>query len=248
MSDIKGKVAIVTGASSGIGESTAEVLAAAGATVVLAARRRDRLDELAGKIKKAGGTAHVMPTDIASRAEAEKLVEDTVATCGQLDIFVANAGVMPLSFMKNALVDEWERMVDVNIKGVLFPLGKAIPHMVERNTGHIVVVGSVAGTRVRPSSTVYSATKYAVRALCMGMQQELSANHNIRVTCIEPGAVTTELTRSITDEDVRNMASPMGKIRRMDAVDIANGILYAVTAPAHVNVNELVIRPTEQPI
>lgn len=248
MSDLKGKVAIVTGASSGIGEATAEVLAAAGATVVLAARRKDRLEELAARIEKAGGAARAVPTDIASRAEAEALVESTIASCGQVDIFVANAGVMPLSFMKNVHVDEWERMVDVNIKGVLFPLGKAIPHMIERNTGHIIVVGSVAGTRVRPSSTVYSATKYAVRALCMGMQMELSANHNIRVTCVEPGAVKTELSGGITDEEVRKMASPMGKIRRMDSVDIANGILYAVTAPQHVNVNELVIRPTEQPI
>ena len=239
------RTAIVTGASSGIGEATTRRLAEAGAAVVLAARRRERLENLRDEIEGAGGRALVVAADVTDRAAVGHMVERTRARFGTVDILVNNAGLMPLSFVKNLHEDEWRRMVDVNLQGVLNCVGAVLPVMLEQQRGHIVNVSSVAGKRVFPGGSVYCATKFAVRALSEGLRLELTAEHGIRVTDIEPGAVTTELTQTITDDAVLDMFAAR-QFRRLDSEDIAQAILYAVTTPDHVDVAELLIMPSEQ--
>lgn len=240
------KVAIVTGASSGIGRATAQSLAKKGVRVVLGARRRDRLDELASEIQSVGGQALSFVTDVAQRQSCEDLIRYTIEQWGRIDILVNNAGLMPLSFIKNLHVDEWDRMIDVNIKGVLYCTAAALPHMLTAKSGHIVNVSSVAGRIVFPAGSVYCATKHAVTAFSEGLRQELSTRKNIRVTCIEPGVVATELTSTITDESLQEYVEGAKKMAALQSQDIADAILYAVFSPNHVNVNEILIRPTAQ--
>lgn len=243
-----GNVAIVTGASSGIGRATAVALAGAGAAVAVAARRGDRLDEVVAGIRRDGGRALAVATDVADREAVFALVERAAAEFGPADILVNNAGIMPTSPLPDLHLDDWLRMVDVNVKGVLHCIAAALPAMLERRSGHIVNVGSIAGRRPFPGGTIYSATKFAVRCISAGMQLELSAAHGIRVTDIQPGVVATELVDNIPDPETRR-----GFIQRwedkepLESGDVAAAILYAVTAPAHVNVNEILIRPRDQP-
>ncbi|MFQ5703603.1 MAG: SDR family oxidoreductase [Gemmatimonadales bacterium] len=241
------KVAIVTGASSGIGAATAPLLAAEGCAVGLVARRSERLDALVDDIVSAGGRAIALRTDVTDRRQVESATDEVVKTFGRVDILVNNAGIMPLSPIRRLCVEDWERMIDVNVKGLLYCVAAVIPTMLAQRSGHILNVGSVAGRRPFYSGTVYSATKFAVRAISQGLRLELSPNDNIRVTDIEPGVVDTELTDHITDEEtVAGFAQRWGDKRKLASADIARAILYAVTQPEHVNINELLVRPTEQ--
>jgi len=184
--------------------------------------------------------------DVTKRDDCNAFVDQAIKKWGTIDILVNNAGLMPLSFVKNLKVDEWEQMIDVNIKGVLFCTAAAIPHMKEKKSGHIVNISSVAGRIVFPSGSVYCATKHAVTAFSEGLRQELSARSNIRVTCIEPGAVETELLNTITDESLQSFIETSKKTQGLQADDIANAILFAVQSPEHMNVNEILVRPTTQ--
>lgn len=243
---IKDKVAIVTGASSGIGYATALALSKAGAKVALGARRTDRLQKLKEEITKNGGEAFFQKLDVTKKSECDSFVGVTIKNWGTVDILVNNAGLMPLSFIKNLKVDEWDQMIDVNIKGVLYCTAAVIPHMMEKKSGHIVNISSVAGRIVFPSGSVYCATKHAVTAFSEGLRQELSPRSKIRVTCIEPGVVTTELTNTITDESLQSFVESAKKMDSLNAEDIANAILFAIDAPTHMNVNEVLVRPTAQ--
>jgi len=243
---IKGKVAIITGASSGIGYATALALAKAGVNVAIGARRTDKLKELENEIKNNGGEAFSQKLDVTKKTDCDAIVEQTIKKWGRIDILVNNAGLMPLSFVKNLKVDEWEQMIDVNIKGVLFCTAAVIPQMKEKKSGHIVNISSVAGRIVFPSGSVYCATKHAITAFSEGLRQELSARSNIRITCIEPGAVETELLNTITDESLQSFLDAAKKMQALKAADIADAILFAVQSPEHMNVNEVLIRPTTQ--
>jgi len=242
MSRLASTVAVVTGASSGIGAATARALAAEGASVVLAARRADRLHALADEI--GADRALVVPTDVTQRADCEALVGATLDRFGRLDVLVNNAGVMPLSFVKNARVDEWTRMVEVNVNGVLFMTAAALPHMTERKAGHIVNVSSVAGRRVFVGGAVYCATKHAVTAFSEGLRMELGPRYGIRVTSIEPGAVATELPQAIADEEF--IAASRFSATPLEAETVAEAVVYAVTAPAGATVHEVLLMPIDQ--
>ena len=240
------RVAIITGASSGIGEATALKLANAGIAVVLAARRMERLEALHKKITDAGGSALMVETDVTSRAQVEAMVQETVDTFGRVDILINNAGVMLLSYMRNAHVDEWEKMIDVNLKGPLFGIGAVMPIMREQGSGHIINVSSMAGRRVFPSGAVYCGTKFGLHAITEGLRSELGHKNNIRATIIAPGVVATELTHHITDEDVNKRVEAMQSMDSLTSEDIANAIHYAIEQPAHVNVSEVLVLPTAQ--
>jgi NADP-dependent 3-hydroxy acid dehydrogenase YdfG len=243
---LKDKVAIVTGASSGIGRATALSLAKAGAKVAIAARRTQRLEELQKEITKIGTECIVVPCDVAKRKDCQALIDVAIKKWNHIDILINNAGIMPLSFVKNLKVDEWEQMVDVNIKGVLFCTASVIPHMINQNSGHIVNISSIAGRVVFASGSVYCATKYAVRAFSEGLRQELSTRHKIRVTTIEPGIVATELTNTITDKSLESFVKYSKEIEALQAEDIANSIMFALESPLRMNVNEITVRPTTQ--
>jgi len=243
---IKDKVAIITGASGGIGRATALALSKAGAKVAIGARRTDKLEELENEIKQNGGEVISQKLDVTKKSECDSFADAVLQKWGSIDILVNNAGLMPLSFLKNLKVDEWDQMIDVNIRGVLYCTAAVISHMREKKSGHIVNISSVAGRIVFPAGSVYCATKYAVAAFSEGLRQELSVRSNIRVTCIEPGVVATELTNTITDESLQGFVENAKKMKTLQAEDIANAILYAVESPNHVNVNEILIRPTTQ--
>jgi len=243
--ELEGKSVVVTGASSGIGEATARRLAAQGAKIALAARRVDRLEALAAELAAAGAEAICVPTDVTERSQVEALATATLDAFGRIDILVNNAGIMPLSFIKNLHVEEWERMVDVNIKGVLFCIAAVLPDMRARKSGHIVNVSSVAGRRLFPSGAVYCGTKFAVTAISEGLRAELSSSDGIRVSAIEPGAVATELTHTITDPAVLEMFGER-EMRMLEADDIARAVVYAVSQPDHVDVAEILVMPTDQ--
>ena len=240
------KTAIVTGASSGIGRATALALAKAGICVAAGARRTDRLGELEREVSAAGGRIMCRRLDVSERGSCEEFAAAALQECGSIDILVNNAGLMPLSFVKKRKVDEWDRMIDVNIKGVLYCTAAVLPHMTEKKSGHIVNVSSVAGRIVFPAGSVYCATKHAVTAFSEGLRQELSARSGIRVTCIEPGVVATELTDTITDESLEQFVQNSKKMESLAAGDIASAVMYAVGAPPHANVNEILIRPVSQ--
>ena len=236
MTDLTDTVAIVTGASSGIGEATAHRLAQEGASVAL----RD-------DIEANGGAALVCPTDVTDRDQVQALADATLDAFSRIDVLVNNAGIMPLSLMENLHEDEWEQMVDVNVKGILHAVGAVLPTMMEQERGHIVNISSVAGRRAFPGSAVYSGTKFFVRALSERMRNELAPTHNIRVTSIEPGAVDTELPHTITDDDIlEGLEDGHEQMEMMAPEDIADTIYYALTAPEHVDVEELLVMPTEQ--
>ena len=243
---IQDKVAIITGASSGIGYATALALSKAGAKVAIGARRVEKLEEVAKQISDNGGEVFYQKLDVTQRSQCDDFAKAVLDKWGSIDILVNNAGLMPLSFFKNLKVDEWDRMVDVNIKGVLYSTGAVISHMKEKKSGHIVNLSSVAGRIVFPAGSVYCATKHAVAAFSEGLRQEFSVRSNIRVTSIEPGVVATELNDTITDESLQGFIENAKKMEALQAEDIANAILYAVDSPSHVNVNEILIRPTTQ--
>jgi len=243
---LEGRTALVTGASAGIGRETARTLARAGASVAVTARRADRLQALVEEIEAEGGRARAFEGDAASLEDVRRVVEGTLAELDRVDILVNNAGIMTITPITANAVDEWTRMVDVNVKGVLHFLSATLPHMTERGSGHIVNVGSVAGRRPFPGATVYAATKFAVRALSWGLHLELGNAHGIRVTDIQPGYVETELLADQPDTAAAWDEAWKGR-RTLRATDIARAIEFAVTSPDHVSVSELLVRPTDQP-
>ena len=243
---LKNKVAIITGASSGIGYATSLTLSKAGIRVAVGARRTERLQELEKQIIKNNGEILVQKTDVTRKSDCDSLVNTIVEKWGKVDILINNAGLMPLSYFKNGKIEEWEQMIDVNIKGVLYCTSAVVPYMLEKKSGHIINISSVAGRIVFAGGSVYCATKHAIAALSEGLRKELSPTYNIRVTCIEPGAVETELLESITDESMTGFIQATKNMETLRSDDIANAILYAVQAPRHVNVNEILIRPTAQ--
>ncbi len=246
MAKLDGKVAVVTGASSGIGEATVRALAAEGAAVVAGARRKERLDGLVEEVAKEGGKAIAVECDVTDEGQAHGLIERAVEEFGRMDILVNNAGVMLLSNVSKGLSDQWRTMFEVNVLGLLYATEAAIRVMKEQGSGHLVNVSSVAGRKVtRTSNGVYAGTKFAVNAISEGLRQELIED-NVRVTIVEPGAVATELPDHITDEDARESLSGLMRLERLQAEDIAESIVYAVTQPSRVSVNEILIRPTQQ--
>ena len=248
------KVAIVTGASSGIGYATSLALSKAGVRVAVGARRIDRLQELEKQIVKNGDEGRgggqelfiQRKLDVTSKSDCDSFVDTVVRKWGKVDILINNAGLMPLSYFKNCKVEEWEQMIDVNIKGVLYCTSAVIPYMLDKKSGHIVNISSVAGRIVFAGGSVYCATKHAITAFSEGLRKELSPESNIRVTCIEPGAVSTELLETITDESMTKFIQASKNMETLQSEDIANAILYAIQAPSHINVNEILIRPTSQ--
>jgi NADP-dependent 3-hydroxy acid dehydrogenase YdfG len=244
---LNGKRALVTGASSGIGEATAKALAAAGASVALGARRKERIDKLAERIEKGGGVAHAFEVDVSDEGAARGFVEGATAALGGLDILVNNAGVMLLGPVEGADTEGWRRMVEVNVLGLLYCTHAALPIMRQAGGGHIVNVSSVAGRSANAGSAVYNATKFGVTAFSEALRQE-ALDANIRVTVVEPGYVATELQSQNVDPTVlarlEKMQEEIGEV--LESEDIANSILYAVTQSQRVNVNEILVRPTRQ--
>jgi len=243
MSEISNKVVIITGGSSGLGEATARRLAKSGAKIMLAARREDRLKEIVADINQAGGTAKYQLTDVSNRAEVEALAQSTKDAYGRIDVLVNNAGLMPLSPLSALKVDEWDTMVDVNIKGVLYGVAAVMPIMQEQKSGHIINLSSVAGHKVFPGGVVYCATKFAVKAISEGIR--LESDGDIRSTNISPGAVATELTDSISHEESAKSAEQLYDVA-IDADAIARAITYAIEQPGDVDINEIIIRPAKQ--
>lgn len=244
--DITDKVVIITGASSGIGEATAKKLAEKGAKVVLTARREERLNEINEEILNADGTAIFVTADVTKKEDFSKVVSKTLEEFGTIDAIINNAGLMPLSFIKKLKTDEWEQMVDVNIKGVLNGVAAVLPTMIENKGGHIINIASSAAHNYFPGGAVYCATKAAVKMFSEGLRQELAPKYGINVTSIEPGAVSTELMDTITDEDIKKQMQEMQQMTFLEAQDIAEAIYYALAQPARANINDVFIMPTEQ--
>jgi NADP-dependent 3-hydroxy acid dehydrogenase YdfG len=244
MESIKGKVVAITGASSGIGEGIALHLAQSGAKVVLGARREDKLKSIVNAITAAGGEAIYKKLDVTDPSDVAAFTSYAVSNFGKLDVLVNNAGVMPLSMINNYKIEEWHMMVDVNIKGVLHGIAAALPIFEANNSGQFVNISSVGDRWVGPTSTVYSATKFAVRAISEGLRQEVS--NKIRVTLVAPGATESELAESISDASLKKMAIEQFRVNLLPAVAIAKAVAYAISQPADVDVNEIVVRPTAQ--
>jgi NADP-dependent 3-hydroxy acid dehydrogenase YdfG len=243
--NIAGKVVVITGASSGLGEATARLLSAQGATVALGARRVDRLQSLADEFTRNGRKALALTTDVAHCDQVKRLVDTAVQTFGRLDVMINNAGLMQQSPLERLKVDEWDNMIDVNIKGVLYGIAAALPHMQRQKAGHIINVSSVAGHKVTPAGTVYSATKHAVRAISEGLRQEVKP-YNIRTTVISPGAVATELPNHITEQDVAGNMQKFYEAFAIPADSFARAVAFAMSQPEDVDVNEILFRPTRQ--
>jgi NADP-dependent 3-hydroxy acid dehydrogenase YdfG len=248
MSDnITGKVIVITGASSGMGEATARDLAAKGAKVVLGARRVDRLDAVVRDIAEAGGQATAVATDVTKLEEVQKLVDTAKEAYGRVDVIFNNAGLMPLSPLDSLRIDEWDRMIDVNMKGTLYGIAAALPYMKEQKSGHVINVSSVYGHKVVATGAVYCATKHAVRAISEGFRQEVT-DYNIRVTTISPGAVRTELTEHITEPGLAEQVSDAVAKYGVPASTMARMVAFAISQPDDVDVNEILFRPTIQPV
>jgi NADP-dependent 3-hydroxy acid dehydrogenase YdfG len=248
---LQGTVALVTGASSGIGEATARALADRGAAVALAARRGERLEQLAKEIEQAGGRALAIETDVTDQAQARGAVQRTVAELGRLDTVVNNAGVMLLGPILDAPTEEWDRMIALNLQGLLYVAHAALPHLLQaaqqepRRVADLINISSVAGRVARSGSGVYNLTKHGVGAFSESLRQELAERH-VRVSLVEPGAVATELSDHLRPEIREQMMRRFGDIDRLQAGDIADAIAYILTRPRHVAINEILIRPTEQ--
>ncbi|MDR7026231.1 SDR family oxidoreductase [Pseudomonas peli] len=244
MLNIQDKVILITGASSGIGEACARLLAEKGARLLLGARRTYRLEQLVGEIREAGGNADCRRLDVTSQADTQAFVDAALAQYGRVDVLINNAGVMPLSRLDVLKVDEWNRMIDVNIRGVLHGIAAALPVMQRQRSGQFVNIASIGAYSVVPTGAVYCATKYAVRAISEGLRQEVGGD--IRVTLVSPGVVESELAESISDESSREAMKAFRKVAiTPDA--IARAIAYAVEQPADVDVSELIVRPTASP-
>ena len=243
--NIEGKVVVITGASSGMGEAAARHLAAQGASVVLGARRVERLHALAGQITAAGGKALGVETDVTNRGQVRRLVDAAVETYGRIDVLINNAGIMPLSPLERLKVDEWDRMIDVNLKGVLYGIAAALPHMKEQKSGHIINLSSVAGHKLFGGSAVYSATKFGVRALSEGLRQEVKP-YNIRTTIISPGAVKTELLNHISETDIQKANQEYVGQVGVPADSFARVVAFAISQPEEMDINEILFRPTSQ--
>ena len=239
---IENKVVVITGASSGLGEAAARLLAENGAKLVLGARRLDRLQALAKDLALTEGA--VVETDVAKRDEVQRLVGRAVERHGRIDVLINNAGLMPSSFLERLHVEEWDRMIDVNIKGVLYGIAAALPRMTAQKSGHIINVASVAGHKVGPGGAVYAATKHAVRVISEGLRQEVKP-YNIRTTIISPGAVATELTQTITDPTVAAGMQRTYEIA-IPADSFARAVAFAMSQPEDVDINEILFRPTAQ--
>jgi NADP-dependent 3-hydroxy acid dehydrogenase YdfG len=242
---ILGKVVVITGASSGLGEAAARLLSAHGARLVLGARRADRLQALAKALTADGGQALAVTTDVADRRQLQALVDAALTRFGRVDVMLNNAGVMPQSLLERLKVEEWDRMIDVNIKGVLYGIAAALPVMKAQKGGHFINVSSVAGHRVGPGSTVYAATKFAVRALSEGLRQEVKP-YNIRTTVISPGAVATELPAGVSDPDAAARIEKFYADVAIPASSFARAVKFAIEQPEDVDINEILFRPTRQ--
>jgi NADP-dependent 3-hydroxy acid dehydrogenase YdfG len=245
LENVKSKVVIITGASSGIGEATAKLLAQKGAKLVLAARREDRLQAIVNAIEQEGGEAVYTKADVASSEDMQNLAQFALKQYGRIDVLVNNAGVMPVSRLNELRISEWDQMIDVNIKGVLYGIAAVLPTMREQQSGHIINISSVAGHTVSPTSAVYSATKFAVRAISEGLRQEESPTSHIRTTIISPGMTESELLNTVTSPEVQAMASHIRGLG-ISPYRIAGAIAYAINEPEDTGVNEIVIRPTVQ--
>lgn len=243
---IRNKVVIVTGASSGIGYATALELSKAGAKVAAGARRVEKLETLKNEVQKYGGEIIVKKLDVTKKEDCDSFINLVTKTWNHIDILINNAGIMPLSFFKNLKVSEWEQMIDVNLKGVLYCTAAVIPSMITKKSGHIVNISSVAGRIVFPAGSVYCATKHAVTAFSEGLRQELSQRYNIKVTCIEPGVVSTELPNTITDKSLESFVESVKEMESLKAEDIANAIIYSLDSPQYLNINEILLRPLSQ--
>ncbi len=243
MSELNNKIVAITGASSGIGEAAARLLAAKGARVLLGARRTDRLATVVAEIRAAGGEAHFTSLDVTSLREMERFIAEAQQHFGGLDVLINNAGVMPLSPLSARKVDEWDRMIDVNIRGVLYGIAAAQPLMEQQQHGHIINISSIGGLSVSPTAAVYCATKFAVRALSDGLRQETD---KLRVTVISPGVVTSELADSISDDSAREAMKAFRRVA-LEPDAIARAVVYAIEQPADVDVSEIVVRPTASP-
>ncbi|WP_426295669.1 SDR family oxidoreductase [Dyadobacter endophyticus] len=245
--ETQSKIALITGASSGIGAGTAKVLAANGFKVGIAARRIDKLKELKNEITLSGGEAFAIQMDVTDPESVKHGVEELVAAFGTIDILVNNAGLMPLSDIESLKVNEWNQMIDVNIKGVLNSTAAVLPYLKEQNSGHIINMSSIAGRKVFKGLSIYCATKFAIAAFSDGLRMELAPKFKIRVTNIQPGAVATELYDHISDAQYRDDMEQLAKqMTFLTGEDIGKSILYAVSQPAHVNVSEVFVLPTEQ--
>jgi NADP-dependent 3-hydroxy acid dehydrogenase YdfG len=243
--NIEEKVVVITGASSGLGEATARLLSAQGASVVLGARRTDRLQSLADELTRNGGKALAVTTDVTHCDQVKRLVDAGVQKFGRIDVMINNAGIMPRAPLERLTIADWERTIDINIKGVLYGIGAALPHMKQQKSGHMIFVSSVAGHKVGPDFAVYAATKHAVRMLAEGFRQEVKP-YNIRTTIISPGAVATELPNSVTEPDIaENIRKYYGEIA-IPAESFAQAVAFAISQPDEVDVNEIVFRPTRQ--
>jgi NADP-dependent 3-hydroxy acid dehydrogenase YdfG len=242
--NIAGKVVVITGASSGLGEATARLLSKEGATVVLGARRADRIQALAGELSK-GGKALAVTTDVTDRDQVRRLVDATVEKCGRIDVMINNAGLMQQSPLERLKVDEWDNMIDINIKGVLYGIAASLPHMQRQKAGHVINVSSVAGHKVTPAGTVYCATKHAVRAISEGLRVEVKP-YNIRTTIISPGAVATELPSHITDTGSAAGIQKFYEGYAIPADSFARAVAFAMSQPDDVDINEILFRPTRQ--
>ena len=248
---LNGTVALITGASSGIGEATARALASRGVAVAIAARRKDRLDDLAREIEQSGGRAAAIETDVTDQEQAKAAVERTVDELGRLDVVVNNAGVMLLGPIVDAPTEEWDRMIALNLQGLMYITHAALPHLLNaaegqpRRVADLINISSVAGRVARSGSGVYNLTKHGVGAVSESLRQELAGRH-VRVSVVEPGAVETELKDHLREEVREQALKRFAEIELLQAEDIADAIAYIVTRPRRVAVNEMLIRPTEQ--
>ncbi|WP_121356179.1 SDR family oxidoreductase [Flavisolibacter nicotianae] len=243
--NIEGKVIVITGASSGLGEAAARNLSEQGAIVVLGARRVERIQALADELNKNGGKALAVATDVIQVEQVKTLVDAAVNTYGRIDVLINNAGLMPHSPLERLKIDEWNQMIDVNIKGVLYGIAAALPYMKQQKFGHVINVSSVAGHKVRPNGVIYSATKHAVRVISEGLRQEVKP-YNIRTTIISPGAVATELPNSISEQDIAADIKDFYENFAIPASAFARAVAFAISQPEDVDINEILFRPTSQ--